>query len=85
MQYVDVTIGTTVASTTVGTDPGMIDLPGEFFLGYEPTTVYLEGVTSMEKVNVTKYTVNSVRINKKSVKHNVLKLCYAELGTVVRA
>ena len=43
MQYIDATIGTTVASTTVGGDTGMISLPGDCSLvGYVPaTTMYL--------------------------------------------
>lgn len=86
MQYIDATIGTTVASTTVGGDTGMIALPGDCpLIGYVPaTTMYLQGVNSIAEVVVTKYTTRSVRINKLSVKYNVLKLHYSEVGSVVR-
>lgn len=86
MQYIDATIGTTVASTTVGGDTGMISLPGDCSLvGYVPaTTMYLQGGNSIAEVVVTKYTTRSVRINKLSVKYNVLKLHYTGVGSVVR-
>lgn len=86
MAYVDVVIGTTVATTTVGSDSGMISLPADCSnIGFEPTTMYLQGVNSISEVRAKKYTPNSIRINKKAVKYNVLKLRYAELGTIVKA
>ena len=85
MGYVDVVIGTTVATTTVGADSGMISLPADYpDIGFEPTTMYLQGVNSISEVRAKKYTTNSIRINKKAVKYNVLKLRYAELGTIVK-
>ena len=86
MSYIDATIGTTVASTTLVGDTGMIPLPGDCPpIGYVPaTTMFLQGGNSIVEVLVTKYTTRSVRINKLSVKHNVLKLHYTSVGSVVR-
>ena len=86
MPYIDIIVGTTVATTTVGSDPGMITLPSHFgHIASVATTAYLEGGGQLLETHVKKYTTNAVRVNRQMVKYNILKLRYSEVGTLLRA
>jgi len=83
----DITYSTTVATTTVGDDPGAVALPSGFpEIAHVPTTQYLQGVDGIAEVHVKGYWKDTglVRINRQAVKYNILKLHYRSLGDLVR-
>lgn len=77
---IDIVIETTWAAST-----SYIPVPTGLDVAHIATTQYLQGGGGLLEADVRKYKARGVQINKAAVKYNLLKLEYAQVGTLVRA
>lgn len=80
MHIIDITLGTTYATTAA------IALPGGMPpIAYVPTTGhYLQGVGGFKDMTLVAYAADHVHFDKAAVAYNVVKLKYRSVGELVR-
>lgn len=83
MEAIDIVLDTTYATTSP------ISLPaGMALIGYAETGTtsvhYLQGAGVIANMQVTDYGADHIHINRQAVKHNIVKLRYRAVGTLVR-